>query len=515
MDSGRHWKSAATALVLATGLTGRQIASWGTPRNRWDFFWQRQDAAALIVAVLILTLVVYGIGMVLSRWEWSRKHRLHELALVIGLMAALLSQFPFLTGKSGPLGATGLWAGVGLLLAIGWKKWSARIVGFARSAPLVMLPLVPILFIQTLMWQPWDVSEFSDPPAPPARTGESRPLIVMVVFDEWSWFRTAPGGMLDEGMPNLRRLARQSVLVREARSAGLETKVSVPRLLFQSGGQLVTGNGVATWSDSAGIRPAREIPSMFDAAERLGYRSSVVGFYLNYRSLMGPDQPNRVCCDANVYRPPTWAATVGWMLLRNLQHWTDPISQALWPAVSARRYSTNWVRLVQVLRTSAMEALTTEPDNTFLLIHLPLPHPPFIFTAEGEFLGAYQGERMSDDSAGYRRNLRFTDQLLGGIMDQLERAGRLDRTLLVVTSDHSWRKEPDSTLMKLPDAGQRVPLLVKWPGQTSALVSDEPFCALGLWPVLEAAMTPPAPPAMTDSLWHAISASGREKSCVR
>jgi hypothetical protein len=337
----------------------------------------------------------------------------------------------------------------------------------------------------------------------------------MLIFDEWSWFRVAPNGVLNPGLPNVRKLAERSVLVREARSAGWATRYAIPRLVFQTNGEVVPGNGAASWRDSSGQRPSVEVPSLFDSLHQRNYRSSVIGFYINYRGLLGPDAPNRVWSLPYAYKRTTWTSEVGLMLMRNLQHWTDPISQALWPPLSSRVYSESWVELLSTMKRSAMHALTSEADNTFLLIHLPLPHAPFIFDEMGNFRGQYQGERMSDDSSGYERHLRYADRVLGEIMDTLNSAGRLDNALLVVTSDHSWRKEPDSALAKLPDAGLRVPLLVKWPGQTKPIVSDESFCALGLWPVLEAAIASPMPPAMTDSLWQAISASGRGKTCVR
>ncbi len=507
------WKAIATALVLATFLAGRQIASWGTPRNRWDYFWQRQDALALIVAVLILSLLVYAIGMALARWQWSRRRRLHELGLILGLIAALLSQFPALNKNPSITRATLLWLGVGLVVGLAWRKWPDKLAKFARGACLVMFPLVPILFFQIVMWKPWDSREFSTPAGPAAAKG--RPLVVLVIFDELSWVRLAPEGQIKEDFPNFKKLAEQSVVMRDAHSAGWATRYAIPRLVFQTNGEVVPGNGEATWKDSSGQRPSVAVPSIFDSLHQHNYRSSVIGFYINYRGLVGPDAPDRVWSLPYAYKRTTWVSEVGLMLMRNLQHWTDPLSQSIWPPLSSRVYSDSWVYLLSTMKTSALKALASEPDNTFLLIHLPLPHAPFIFDEQGRFRGAYQGERMSEDSAGYMRHLHYTDRVLGEFLSVLDSAGRLDSSLVVVTSDHTWRREPDSTLVQQADSGLRVPLLIKWPGQTRPIVSDESFCALGLWPVLEAAIESPAPPAMSDSLWRAISASGRSKTCNR
>ncbi|HSB54950.1 MAG TPA: sulfatase-like hydrolase/transferase [Gemmatimonadales bacterium] len=513
MDLGRLGRALGTSLVLGTALSGRQIASWSTPRNRWDYFWQRQDAVDLLVSVLLLSAVVFIVGLVLSRWEWSRSRRLHELGLVVAILSAILSQFPALNKETTLLRASLLWIGAVVLIALVWRRWSDRLARGARAICLIMLPLVPILFLQILSWKPWDVREASTREVPAPASGTGRPLVVFVIFDEWSWFRFAPDGVPAAEFPNARRLAERSVLVREARSAGPATRYAIPRLFFERYGEIVPGNGEAKWEDTTGTRPTVDVPSIFDKVHQFGYRSSVLGFYINYRSLVGPDAPDYVWSLSYVYKRTTRLEEIGLMLMRNLQHWTDPLSQAVWQPLSTAVYSDSWVELLRSMRESALNSLVKEPDNTFLVLHLPLPHAPFVFNADGSFRGRYKGTRLSEDTAGYNRHLRYTDRVLGEIMDTLERAGRFDQSLIVVTSDHSWRREPDSALVKLPDAGLRVPLLVKWPGQKAAMVSDSTFCAMGLWPVIEAAIAPATPPVMSDSLWREISAAGRRVKC--
>ncbi len=513
MDLGRLGRALATALVIGTALAGRQIASWSTPRNRWDYFWQRQDAVDLLASVLILSAVVFAAGLALSRWSWSRQRRLHELALVLAIVAAILSQFPALNKETTVLRATLLWAGVLVVVGWLWRRWHDRLARGARAICLIMLPLVPILFLQILSWKPWDVRESGTSTAPPPANGTGRPLVVVVIFDEWSWFRQAPDGAPAAAYPNFRKLAERSVMVREARSAGSATRYAIPRFIFEEYGEIVPGNGTAQWRDTTGLRPTVEVPSIFDELHRLGYRSSVLGFYINYRSLVGADAPDRVWSLSYVYKRTTRLEEVGLMLMRNLQHWTDPLSQTVWPPLSTAVYSDSWVHLFRSMRGSALTSLITEPDNTFLLLHLPLPHAPFVFNADGSFRGRYKGVRLSEDTAGYNRHLGYTDRVLGEIVQALDSAGRFDQSLLVVTSDHAWRREPDSALTRRPDAALRVPLLVKWPGQRTPIVSDSSFCAMGLWPVIEAAIAPPTPPAMSDSLWQAISREGRAKRC--
>lgn len=504
---------AIAALFVATLLFGRQIASWGTLRNRYHYLWQRSDGLALIAVVLVLAVILFALGTALRRIEWTRRRRWHELALMVGLLAAVCSEVAPLAHDWGPLQGMALWIAAGGLLWWAWPRWTDRLSAFARGACLMMSPLVPILFGQILLWRPWDVTEYATAAAPSStRTGP--PLALLVVFDEWSWFRTAPSGTPGPEFKNVHRLMDRALLVREARSPSFSTRISMPRLLYQQRGHVVIGNGRAEWEADSVRRPAPQVPDLFDRMRRLGYRSELLGFYLPYRALFGPDGADRIVSYSHAAKGHSVVDQVVLFAENNLQYWTDPVSQWLSPRIQARQYSENWRDINYLLAQRVLQAIDSVPDHMFMVAHLPLPHYPFIFNGDGSYRGPFKGDRRDGTPADYERNLLFTDKVLGDILDALERSGRFDRTLLVVTSDHAWRKEPDSTILAQPDEPHRVPLLIKWPGQAQPLISDEPFCNLGLGSVLEAALSaPPAASSLTDSLWHAVSEEGRALSC--
>jgi hypothetical protein len=503
----------AIALVLATLLFGRQIASWSTVRNRYHYHWQSSDGLALVTAILLLALVLYAVGMALARTDWAGRRRLHELALGTGLLAALLSQVNKLAQNTSPVWALGLWVVAGGVLGLAWWRWAPRVAAFSRGACLLMSPLVPILFVQILLWRPWDIREHATTAGPPP--GQGHTPVVVVVFDEWSWFRAAPAGEPAAEFVNLRRLARQSVLLTEARSPSYSTRISMPRLIYEESGDVVIGNGVAWWVVDSVRRPAPEVPEIFDRARRQGYRTQLLGYYLPYRALLGPDAPDRILTFSHAPKGRSWPGEVVEREMGNLQYWTDPLSKAIWRRYFNPHYSENWHDVTLTLRSATLDALKDPADNSLIVSHLTVPHYPFIWNADGSYRGPFEGDRRSDDTAGYHRNMLFADRMLGEILDTLESVGRLERTLLVVTSDHAWRKEPDSTLLARPDAPRRVPLLIKWPGQKRPMVREERFCTMGLGPILHAAMAPAAmgPPELTDSLWDALSAKGRRESC--
>ena len=87
----------------------------------------------------------------------------------------------------------------------------------------------------------------------------------------------------------------------------------------------------------------------------------------------------------------------------------------------------------------------------------------------------------------YDAEIRFTDDVLGRILDDLEQRGELEDTLVVITADHGeeffdhGRKGHQHTLY---DEVIRVPLVFSWPGRLDAAVVTEQVRTIDLMPTL-------------------------------
>jgi membrane-anchored protein YejM (alkaline phosphatase superfamily) len=122
------------------------------------------------------------------------------------------------------------------------------------------------------------------------------------------------------------------------------------------------------------------------------------------------------------------------------------------------------------------------------MIHWPLPHGPFVLNEDGTYRGPFKRSRLEGTPADYQRHLAFLDLVLGEAVAELDSAGLLDRALVIVTSDHSWKVEPDSSLRAAPGARTWVPLIVKLPHQTAGHRVPERFCLGQLGPLLQRVM---------------------------
>jgi arylsulfatase A-like enzyme len=108
----------------------------------------------------------------------------------------------------------------------------------------------------------------------------------------------------------------------------------------------------------------------------------------------------------------------------------------------------------------------------------------------------------------YRESIMAADAALGTFLDELQRQGRLDNALIVVTSDHGESFEKGFMGHAGPlthDALIRVPLVIKLPGQKRGQVLEMPISQADLAPtLLDLVDAPPLPRAEGRSLRAAL-----------
>ena len=464
---------------------------WTPPRNRFYFHWQRADALTLIVSLLVVALLLYLIVMIVRRASWGGV-LLRWLTIV--LIADILVGYAGSGKTEGRFAAfTAAWAivaGIGLYAA---SRPSFRFLEHGTKILTALVWLAPLAVVQILLWKPWDVRPVIHGGAPPAVSAKpptapaNRTPVFLFVFDEWSYQRSYDGDELRPFFRNLRGLASHSLEFTDARSQAGATNPSVPRLLFQREGILQPKNGIAVWKQGDSTVPSAKLSSIFAAARARGYRTSLIGFYFPYRTVLG-DQVDHIVHQTYAPKRQGLGRRMAFMAAQNLNFLADPLSQLLWRRWDARTASENWAYLNHAWRIAVRDLVRRSDASTFALIHWPLPHGPFVLNEDGSYRGPYKVSRLEGTPADYQRHLAFLDRVLGEAVAELDTAGLLDRALVIVTSDHSWKAEPDSALRKAPDARRWVPLIVKLPHQKGGYRVSERFCLGQLEALLQGVM---------------------------
>ena len=105
------------------------------------------------------------------------------------------------------------------------------------------------------------------------------------------------------------------------------------------------------------------------------------------------------------------------------------------------------------------------------------PHYPF--EAPAHLIPAYKGkEGLGLVHPIYGAQIEATDIAVGRVLDEIDRLGIADNTLVIFTSDNGgWSGATDNRPLRkgkgyLYEGGIRVPLIIRWPGVTKAGVTD-------------------------------------------
>lgn len=152
----------------------------------------------------------------------------------------------------------------------------------------------------------------------------------------------------------------------------------------------------------------------------------------------------------------------------------------------------------------AQLAATTQP--VFMWVHTLPPHDPYLppssakykllppgdldrwsqMLGMGNYTPAQQG-LIDKHRLRYREAIMGADEALGRFLDELHRLGRLDKALVVVTSDHGESFERGfmgHAGELLHEAVIRVPLVIKLPSQREGRVVDTPVSLADVAPTI-------------------------------
>jgi hypothetical protein len=115
--------------------------------------------------------------------------------------------------------------------------------------------------------------------------------------------------------------------------------------------------------------------------------------------------------------------------------------------------------------------LVANPHIRIAFVHLPIPHPPGIYDRHTHQLRS---------GGNYLDNLTLADDTLGELMREIGASADADRTIVIVSSDHSWRVPMWRTMPNWTKEEEKIShgsfdprpvFLVHVPGQTNGLAS--------------------------------------------
>jgi Sulfatase len=459
--------------------------------------WNWLHYGAILSAVGILALC--GWGMVVSISVLLKKCRLAKLQVWVHHAYAWMACCIFIRSVVSILDRSmnwpwlkpeGLLGGItGKLILYGLIPFAVLLVSrrqftvFAKKLCGAAFILLCVFAAMGLIYPRYGL-EADLPPLPPV-AGE-RPSggknVFILIFDEWTFDRTYPGGELRDDLPHLKTFSQNADTYYQYYSAGSCTMPSISRFLLQKDDAFCRQSYEEL---VAGLQENRTPagPNLFTG--RGSHFRAIFGSHLDYRLLVGGDV-GYVASVPFLDTLTSFSQRLSDLLMTQLS-WTRylgvPISKFLKPNRGGA------IRRLQWMTATLYElAERTQREPIFAFCHLLIPHYPMVWDSDG-VVGQMENRTEVEQYLG---NLRYMDVVLGRFVDILQEAGTLDDTLIIITSDHSWRFDPDQPTFDygVEDGLARswlkhVPLIIKRPDQTGAGHIREPFSPLGIYSIVE------------------------------
>lgn len=351
---------------------------------------------------------------------------------------------------------------------------------FLMSAGIAALVVIlPRLVYMCFNHAPPEQAFFSHSVSHPWSPGE--PRVIWLLFDEFSYDQAFNHPQSGIDLPAFTALKRESVSFSQLAPAGILTQYVLPSLFMGEPVSDITSNhrGELLWRSNAQKPWRRFDPQMtvFGAARDQGWSTGVAGWYnpycrflatvldrcyWTYQEFAGGSRFNRLSSERSAFENARDALPL-----------VPQIENALDRTTSSLVHRSDYQRVLQ-----QANLLVQDMNIRFVFVHLPVPHPPGIYP-----------DPLNGGRADYLGNLVLADRTLAELRAAIAKTAASANTILIVSSDHSWRVQMWRSTADWTRAEQhaskgrfdpRPITLVHFPGQTqqNALSIDRPENAL-------------------------------------
>ncbi|HEX6770806.1 MAG TPA: hypothetical protein VF126_02185 [Acidobacteriaceae bacterium] len=463
-------------------------------------------------AILLLTLLLWVAGG-LAFWTlermsplWKRIFWLMPIVLLPWLFFCSMTAISFVSTESTlPFQmlrlrrwTTPAFGAVALLLLIVKPKLYDRCVNGIRYCYMVagfgLLVILPRIGFMALKSGSPERPGFERAGLPEVSPDAAR--IVWILMDELSYDQAFASRQPDVQLPNFDRLAQTSVSFSDlqppapAPGPGSMTEDVLPALML--GKSVVALQKPYLAPLAYRTRPGtpwhtfNENDTIFGDARSLGWSTGLAGWYNPYCRLL----PNVLDRCVWVYSEPavdglSRALSSQKSIVQNMVQMT-PLPDTLNTRIHGLRNEDVQTHTNDYLSVMAhAKDLIQDSRIRFAFIHLPIPHPPGIYDRVHHVINGH---------GSYLDDLVLADESLGTLEEVLQSTPAAANTVLILSSDHSWRPflwkgTPDwSEEAEAATHGNFDPrpvLMIHLPGQQTAHLIAKPVNVLITHTILE------------------------------
>ncbi|MCH7597006.1 MAG: sulfatase-like hydrolase/transferase [Planctomycetes bacterium] len=533
VDCAKHTTSGAKAMVaryvaiqfvvflLFSPYLANVTTGYVTRRN---LMWTLHDSIAVLACMVVLALAGLGLSQLIRRRNRPPMIRFceHFFLFVFGAGVLAVLGFYIPAWKAHVWITPFAWLVLVGLIAFSWRRPTSRAVSSVRVLCLVMSPTMLIVAGQLLQAttypptvDPISLSTVASTITRTAASDKEKPSssVYLIILDAWSYRRTFENGAVLPHLVNLAAFAKQSVTFHDAHSLGSNTRISIPRLLYQTDLPTHLGKIRVGFKKNGAYMSPRGLRCLFSAVPPERYRTYAIGFHVRYRQWLG-DRVD-VCREYSWFpQGHNFASACAIHAVRAMQYWLDPVSSQWYSKMKVAVDDRHAVQIYEAIRQDALDVIKQQSSAKFALVHVPVPHMPYLFDGSGNYNGPSDHAWEWDHLEGYRRNLACADHLVGEFMSALKEVDKFDDALVILTSDHTWGDDPAYERFPEGDAVTHVPFIVKLPRQRSPVTVNSRFDHGNLAGLIQYALAAPDAVAGLGDFLSTVAAPGDSASAL-
>jgi hypothetical protein len=316
--------------------------------------------------------------------------------------------------------------------------------------------------------------------------------VLWIILDELAYRQLYEERLPGLQLPAFDQFRAESTVFSNVEPAGIRTEIVLPALMTGDAVDHIESapDGRLSIHDQRGWHPFDQRNTVFADADALGYRSSVVGWFNPYCRILPSVLDSCFWVNHSLLDDFSTNRSIPQDLLTPVETLFEKLPMFLGltktPSYDLQKGKEHIRDYVELDR--AADAALSDSRNTFVFLHMPVPHPEGIWDRRtGQF---------AVDRSCYVDNLALADDYLAHVRRLLEATGQWESTTVVIMGDHAWRTQllwkgspgwnRDDQLAS--DGGRfdpRPAYLVKLPYQHTADTVATSFAAVRTRPLLD------------------------------
>jgi hypothetical protein len=474
----RFWLAISVSFYLFTPYLSRYI----NEENRYSFHWTREDLFSLLFCIVLLGTLFFLCFVLLYLKGNKFTRRAFEFSYIAIFGIALIGNVSHLVKSIAYHPPTYIvklgfftWFLMGGFMIWAVLKNSKKIKIFCITFCFISSPIIPIFTFNALGYKSFISDIGSIPIASETKNQNPRDKmnVYIFIFDEWSYQRSFNNKELIPEFENLKHFADQAMVFHNSTSPWHNTFTSIPSFLFQTRLRFNLKENQIGFQGKE-FHPLNKIKNIFHHPRELGFYTAMIGAAMPYGDLLedSVDFCKAICAykrfgDGFFNVAKYHLLTAGLLLPAPFLHPERNLIREYF----FNRFQVNRIDMTHELFKSIVENQTS---STFAVFHYMIPHFPYIYNRDGHkiLFHIYKGTPIN-----YYGNLSYLDRKIGEIISTLKQANKFDNSLVIMTSDHSWREDPsyDKTNWWWRYKKYHVPLFIKMPHQKRSIEIDSKF----------------------------------------